>query len=140
MAVSSSSFMQEIADYSLQFPILLLRHYSHTGNKDFLKSMLPALEKMLSHFKQFDRGDGMLELIDTWNLVDWPDNLRDNYDFALTKPIGKGVHNVMNAFYLGAVTQVEQIKDILGIPYENQSNALKEKFNSIFFSYYISCN
>ena len=133
LAVAPGSLMQEIADYSLQFPILLLRHYMHTGDQGFLKSMLPVCEKMLSHFKQFDRGDGMLELVDTWNLVDWPDNLRDNYDFPLTNPIGKGVHNVINAFYVGAVTQVEQIKDILGIHHENKSKELKEKFNSIFF-------
>ena len=134
LAVTPGSLMQEIADYSLQFPILLLRHYMHTGDKEFLKSMLPVCEKMLAHFKQFDRGDGMLELVDTWNLVDWPQNLRDNYDFPLTNPIGAGAHNVMNAFYVGSVSQVEQIKDILGIPYENQSKALKEKFNSIFFN------
>lgn len=134
LAVTPGSYMQEIADYSLQFPILLLRHYMHTGDKEFLRKMLPVAEKMLAHFKQFDRGDGMLELVDTWNLVDWPDNLRDNYDFALTTPVGAGCHNVINAFYVGAVHQVEQIKDILNIPYENQSKALKEKFNSIFLN------
>lgn len=134
LAVTPGSYMQEIADYSLQFPILLLRHYMHTGDKEFLKSMLSVAEKMLAHFKQFDRGDGMLELVDSWNLVDWPQNLRDNYDFPLTTPIGKGIHNVMNAFYVGAVAQVEQIKDILGIPYENQSTQLKQTFNSIFFN------
>ncbi len=134
LAVTPGSYMQEIADYSLQFPILLLRHYTHTGDKNFLKSMLPVCEKLLSHFAQFDRGDGMLEKVDTWNLVDWPDNLRDNYDFALTNPVGAGIHNVMNAFYVGCVTQVEQIKDILGIPYENKSDALKATFNNIFFN------
>ena len=134
LAVTPGSYMQEIADYSLQFPILLLRHYMHTGDKEFLKEMLPVCEKMLAHFKKFDRGDGMLELVDSWNLVDWPDNLRDNYDFSLTIPIGKGIHNVINAFYVGAVSQVEQIKDILGVPYKNQSNALKAKFNSIFYN------
>ena len=133
LAVTPGSYMQEIADYSLQFPILLLRHYMHTDDKKFLKSMLPVCDKMLTHFKKFDRGDGMLELVDTWNLVDWPQNLRDNYDFPLTNPIGKEIHNVMNAFYVGCVSQVEQIKDILGIPYENESDALKAKFNSIFF-------
>lgn len=133
LAVAPGAFMQEIADYSLQFPILLLRHYMHTGDKDFLASQLPAAEKMLMHFKKFDRGDGMLEQVDTWNLVDWPDNLRDNYDFPLTKPVGPGCHNVINAFYVGSVEQVEKIKDILGVKYENKSSYLKAKFNEIFF-------
>lgn len=134
LAVTPGSYMQEIADYSLQFPILLLRHYNHTGDREFLASMLPVCEKLISHFKSFDRGDGMLELVDTWNLVDWPDNLRDNYDFDLKNPIGPGCHNVINAFYVGCVTQIERIKDILGIEHNHESIALKTRFNQVFFN------
>ena len=54
MAVLSGALMQEIADYSLQFPLLLLRHYQFTGNKEFLASMLPVAEDMLKHFKQWE--------------------------------------------------------------------------------------
>ena len=41
MAVAPGSLMQEIADYSLQFPLLLLRHYEFTRDSGFLRSMLP---------------------------------------------------------------------------------------------------
>lgn len=34
MAVLSGALMQEIADYSLQFPLLLLRHYQFTGDRE----------------------------------------------------------------------------------------------------------
>jgi len=67
-----------------------------------------------------------------WNLVDWPQNLRDNYDFPLTKPIGPGVHNVINAFYIGCTLNIEEIKDILGIPHENKGRALADTFNRVF--------
>ncbi|MBR4863225.1 MAG: family 78 glycoside hydrolase catalytic domain [Oscillospiraceae bacterium] len=135
MAVLSGALMQEIADYSLQFPLLLLRHYSFTKDKAFLGEMLPYAEDMLGYFEAFDRGDGLLEGVEEkWNLVDWPKNLRDGYDFELTNPIGKGVHNVINAFYVGATKNVERIKEILGIPHEHKSQKLAAAFNRVFLS------
>lgn len=134
MAVLSGALMQEIADYSLQFPLLLLRHYQFTKNKEFLASMLPVAEGMLEHFRQYAREDGLLDGVkDKWNLVDWPRNLRDNYDFPLVKPIGDGAHNVINAFYVGSVMNVEEIKDILDIPHENEGKRLADAFNKAFF-------
>lgn len=134
MAVLSGALMQEIADYSLQFPLLLLRHYQFTGDKEFLASMLPVAEGMIDHFKQYAREDGLLDgVTDKWNLVDWPRNLRDNYDFELVKPIGPGAHNVINAFYVGCVLKVEEIKDILNIPHSNEGMALANAFNKAFF-------
>ncbi|MBQ8409000.1 MAG: family 78 glycoside hydrolase catalytic domain [Clostridia bacterium] len=144
MAVLSGALMQEIADYSLQFPLLLLRHYQFTGNKEFLASMLPVAEGMLEHFGEYAREDGLLDGVkDKWNLVDWPRNLRDNYDFPLTKPIGDGAHNVLNAFYVGSVLNVEEIKDILGIPHANKGAKLADAFNKAFFrkdlGVYVDC-
>lgn len=134
MAVLSGSFMQEIADYSLQFPLLLLRHYQFTGDRAFLSSMLPVAEDMLTHFQQYAREDGLLDgVTDKWNLVDWPEESRDGYDFALPKPIGPGAHNVLNAFYVGCVRNVEQIKDILGKEHDNYGERLVSAFNRAFF-------
>ncbi len=134
MAVLSGSLMQEIADYSLQFPLLLLRHYSFTKDKSFLRQMLPYAEGMLEHFGKFAREDGLLESVtDKWNLVDWPKNMRDGYDFELSNPIGPGVHNVINAFYIGSILKVQEIKDILEISYEKREEALISAFIRAFY-------
>ena len=134
MAVLSGSLMQEIADYYLQFPLLLLRHYAFTRDKTFLKEMLPYAEEMLAHFKRFARSDGLLDGVhDKWNLVDWPKNLRDGYDFDTANPIGPGVHNVINAFYIGATMNVEEIKEILGISREKESPKLIAAFHKAFY-------
>ena len=134
MAVLSGALMQEIADYSLQFPLLLLRHYAFTQNREFLSSMLPYAENMLLHFKQYAREDGLLDgVVDKWNLVDWPEEARDGYDFPLSRPIGSGVHNVINAFYVGSVLSVEKIKDILHIEHGSEGRDLAEAFNRVFF-------
>ncbi len=137
MAVTPSSVMQEIADYSLQFPILALRYYSYTGDKDYLVSNLKICQKILGHYAKFARKDGLVEdVTDQWNLVDWPQNLRDGYDFKLTRPMrkGSGCHNVINAFYIGCVMKTEEIMDILNIPYENKSRSLIKAFNDEFYS------
>ena len=134
MAVLSGSLMQEIADYSLQFPLLLLRHYRFTKDKSFLREMLPYAEGMLDHFGKFARPDGLLENVtDKWNLVDWPKAMRDGYDFELTNPIGPGVHNVLNAFYIGSVLTVQEIKEILEIPCENRAKPLVSAFIHAFY-------
>ena len=135
MAVTCCSLMQEIADYSLQFPLLLLRHYAFTGDRDFLAGMLPVAEKMNAWFSGFERADGLIENVDKWNLVDWPENLRDGYDFALTKPVGPGAHNVLNAFDVGCVLKIEEIKDLLGIEHGKKGRELSDAFNNAFFDY-----
>ena len=136
MAVMPSGLSQEIADYSLQFPILALRYYAATGDREYLKKCLECCENLLSHFEQFARPDGLLESVtDKWNLVDWPDSLRDGYAFKLKNPPLPGFHNVINAFYVGAVKGTEQIKDILGIPHENKAQQLTDTFNKLFFDY-----
>ena len=73
---------------------------------------------------------------DKWNLVDWPDNLRDNYDFPLTSVIEKGLgpHNVVNAFYIGCVKQTEEIRGILGIEKAKKSDDLVDAFHKHFYN------
>lgn len=137
MAVTPGSLMQEIADYSLQFPILALRYYKYTGDKVYLRECLDVCEGILEHFEQFAREDGLLEDVDDkWNLVDWPDNLRDNYDFPLTSVIEKGLgpHNVVNAFYIGCVKQTEEIRGILGIEKAKKSDDLVDAFHKHFYN------
>ncbi|EMS69344.1 family 78 glycoside hydrolase catalytic domain [Ruminiclostridium cellobioparum] len=115
MAVAPGSFMQEIADFSLQWPLQLLNYYHQSGELAFLEEMYPVAEGILQYFKKFQRTDGLLENVkEKWNLVDWPQNLRDEYDFDLSEVVGEGCHNVINSFYIGAVKTVNEIKRILG--------------------------
>ena len=114
MTVAPSSLMQEIADYSMQYPGQLLWYYRHTGDRQTLEALAPYCEAAAAHFRRFDRGDGLLESVDTWNLIDWPANLRDNYDFNAEKPIGPGAHNVINAFWYGMLRDMDEIRTLLG--------------------------
>ena len=93
--------MQEIADYSLEFPAILNWIYSIDGDIEFLKRCEPYATGVYNYYKKYENSDGLLDRVIEWNLVDWPANLRDGYDFPLTRPVGYGVHNVINALWYG---------------------------------------
>lgn len=134
MAVVPGNLMQEIADFSCQWPMQLLTYYKLTGDREFLQEMLPYAEGIVAYFKRYQRGDGLIEHVkEKWNLVDWPDNLRDGYDFPLTRPVGDGCHAVMNTFYIGCISAVQEIKDILAIPYDDLLPVLKQTFCQRFY-------
>ena len=115
MAVAPGSLMQEIADFSLQWPQNLLTCYRHSGDYEFLRDMYPVAENCVAYFQKYQRGDGLLESVkEKWNLVDWPENARDGYDFELSRPVKDGCHNVVNAFYIGAIDALNEIRTILG--------------------------
>ncbi|WP_148091993.1 alpha-L-rhamnosidase-related protein, partial [Paenibacillus sp. 598K] len=134
LAVTPGNFMQEIADYSLQWPMQLLAYYRYSGDLAFLQEMYPIAEQMLDYFRAYAREDGLLHnLNDKWNMVDWPDNLRDGYDFPLTRPGTDGCHNVLNSYYYGCVQMVQTIRELLGVPYEDELPRLRRAFVEAFY-------
>ncbi len=134
MAVCPGSYMQEIADYSLLFPLQLLIYYNHTGDKEFLIKMYPLLIEMKKYFKNFEREDGLISnLTEKWNLVDWPENLRDNYDFGEEGRYPSTCHNVINAMYFVMLENIESIEEVLGINESLRSLRIKKAYNEAFF-------
>lgn len=134
MAVCGSSLMQEIADYSLEYPALLTWIYSVDGDLDFLRRAEPWATGVYEHFRQFENPDGLLEKVtDKWNLVDWPANLRDGYDFPLTTPIGEGVHNVINALWYGLKLAMGEIYGILGKSADFGAEKTRSAFIGTFY-------
>lgn len=116
MAVSVSSLMQEIADYSLQIAATSLWIYKIDSDLDFLKYVEPYLTGAYEYFLRYADKDGILRRVDEkWNMVDWPTNLRDNYDFPIVRPMeSNSPHNVINAFWYGFLTALNEIYCILG--------------------------
>ena len=134
MAVSTSSLMQEIADYSLQFPSQVLWVYKTDGDMDFLRYAEPYVTNMYKYFSQYERKDCLIDnLLDKWNMVDWPKNLRDGYDFPLTRPIGEGLHNVINAFWCGFLQSVDEIYVILGKKKTGKTDKAIKAYISAFY-------
>ena len=135
MAVSTSSFMQEIADYSLLLPALILWVYKRDNDKDFLRLTFPYITGVYEYFMQYSQEDGLIEGVkEKWNLVDWPDNLRDGYNFPLTKPISPGKHNVLNAFWIGFLKAYQNICEILGEAVNIAIDNVEKSFINAFYN------
>lgn len=135
MAVAPGSYMQEIADFSLLWPQLLLTDYNFTGDQSFLREYYTIAKGILEYFSKYKRQDGMLVCVsEKWNLVDWPENLRDGYDMKLNRPLTSCVcHNVINALYAGAVKTLNRIEEILGICKSYDFEQLKDSYIKVFY-------
>ena len=116
MAVAPGSHMQEIADFSLQYPLQLLNYYRHTGDAESVSRFLPTVDGIIAHFSEFKNENRLLVgVTDKWNIVDWPPNLRDGYDCGLENPIAPDtLHNVVNAYYIGALICRNKLHAIVG--------------------------
>ena len=135
MAVSNGSLMQEIADYSLQMPAQACFVYALDHDLDFLREIEPAMTGVYRYFRRYMRTDGLIEGVkDKWNLVDWPANLRDGYDFPLPKPIGDGVHNVLNALWCGFLDAMDELYTNLGMPVTGEADRVKSAFVKEFYN------
>ncbi len=137
LAVAPGGLMQEIGDFSLLYSQLLLLYYRYTGDADTVVRYYGTAEGIIRYFSKYQREDGLLEQVgEKWNLVDWPENLRDGYDFALTRPVvGKGCHNVINALYIGAIKTLVQLAEITGkkSAYEDCLPKLEAAYHKAFY-------
>ncbi len=132
MAVAPSSFMQEIADYSLLYPFIFAWYYHLTDDKAFVENNIHYVEGLLEYFKNYEREDGLIASVtEKWNIVDWPENMRDGYDMVIERPIGNICHNVINAFYIGAIKCYNLLCKEIGkkeIDVQKQQNSFVKAF------------
>lgn len=135
LAVAPGGLMQEIADFSLLYPLQLQNYYRISGDAEFVRQMLPIADGVVAYFSKYRREDGLLSgVTEKWNLVDWPQNLRDDYDFPLTKPVGEGCHNVINAYYYGAMKIMNELSAEFGFPEKYDTKSFRTAFYKEFYN------
>lgn len=134
-SIVPGNFMNELADYSLQFPMQVEFYYWQTGDLAFVEEMLPAAEGMLDYFRRYENEDGLLsDVADLINFVDHTP-FTDDYDFSLGRKgeaLGQGPHAVLNAYYYGAKCSLSRLRSLLGRqPIE--TDALQQAFLRAFY-------
>lgn len=130
------SFMQEIAEYSIMLIHLVLWHYRVTGDIEYLKQNYPKCVALLEVFRRdYEKEDFTIVVPDKWNLVEWPDNYRDNYDLpkAPEGMVCAHSHVVMTAHYIESIKSTNKIAEIIGeAPYRDVT-PLYNKFIEDFY-------
>lgn len=129
----SCSFMQEIAEYPLILPDLMLWHYNATKDSDYLSANIKKMKRVLDFYKNRYEKDGILRDIDRWCVVEWPKNYQDGYAMDILE--GKVCHEAhisINAYYYRAITVLNKLCELVGsLPYRNTKeiySAIVEKF------------
>lgn len=124
-AVAPGSFHQEIADFSLLWPELLWNYYQFSGDLTLVRELLPVLCETMEFFMDLQNKDGLLEnVVGKWNVVDWPENLRDGYDYDRAV---NGIGTVLNALYHGALRTSANLIDALGEPHNLREEAARHR-------------
>lgn len=135
MTCSPCSFMQEIAEYVLMLPELMLAQIKLSGSLDFARENYERAAAVLDAYRsEYEREDHLLYDLDKWCVVDWPQEARDGYDFDLTEGrVAKGTHNVINAYYICAIKALNKIASLLGLPEYRRTDELEAAYRAVFF-------
>lgn len=133
LGVAPASLMQEVAEGSLLWPWLMWEYYQHSGDLRFLREMTPVLDGIMRYFHRYENGSGLLaDVTEKWNLVDWPANYRDGYDFDLDpKTGGRGCQAVLNGHYYKFLTSCRAIRLALDL----DTSQLSQKIDAFAGAY-----
>lgn len=133
LCVAPGGFHQELAEWSLLWPVMLEYYYRITGDRQFVVEMLDAaaLDQLMGWFAELEDNLGLLVGVDRrkWVVVDWPANLRGGYDYEATK---NGVNTVINAFYYGALRSAARLMREVGrdgAAYDRRADRLRTAVN-----------
>jgi len=130
LCVAPGGFRQELAEWSLLWPVTLAYYHQVTGDDALVKEMVDkgALDKLYGWFAELESDRGLLTGVDKrkWVLVDWPDNLRGGYDYEATK---NDENTVINAFYyrsLRAGADLMRVAGRLGDDYDARADRVRD--------------
>ena len=128
------SYYQTIAEFPLIIIISLKYYFEMTHDYEFLKEQKNNVENLIKNYykKYFNKKEKLISVYDRWNLVEWPQEARDDYDFNLPQNgITKGFHNVINAYWiLSLQICLKLYKSTFGI----DLNLIQKKYLENFYS------
>ena len=135
MTCGCCSLMQEIAEYPFIFIMLAWIYLAHSHRKDFIRERYAKLADILDFYREnYADSDGLLHNLDKWCVVEWPPAFRDNYDVDITEgKVCTVKHNVINAYYIGAVKSLNKVAAELGLPPYMDAAALEKSFHNAFY-------
>lgn len=134
MTCMSCSVMQEIAEYPLIMPDLMLWHYRAEGDLEYLRGNVTKMRRVLDFYRENYEKDGIIKDLDRWCVVEWPKNYQDGYaaDVAEGK-ICHEAHISINAYYYRAVAVLNQLCEIVGKEKYRDEKYLYDAIVALFY-------
>lgn len=136
MTCADCAFMQEIAEFPLIMITTILPYLIMSGNLAFIRDRYNRIAEILDFYRdQYAESDGLLNHLDKWCVVEWPRTFRDGYDVDIEEgKICTEKHNVINAYFIGAVKALNRIANRLELPsYRNDVQELQNAFCNAFY-------
>ena len=128
------AFMQEIAEFPLYIVPTLLWYYRLSKDKQYLEEKFNNICKLLDAYKSNYEKDGLLQNVDKWCVVEWPERFRDGYDVKLIQNVPtEEAHVALNAFYINAIVCTNKIANIIGEDKYRDETPLIKRFYEAFF-------
>ena len=130
------SLMQEIAEYPFMMFMLLPVLIQLDDGKDFIKERMDQFYNILAFYqKNYALENGLLNNLDKWCVIEWPPVMRDDYDLkAKEGQVCSELHNVINAWYLGAIKWYNNAAKVLG---EKLFEDEEKVYNSFIDTFYL---
>ena len=129
------SFMQEIAEYPFMFIWFAKTYLDETGDAAFVRDRYERFADILASYRErYARADGLICNLDKWCVVEWPKNFQDGYDADVREgKVCTDMHNVINAWYIGAIQCLNAIADRVGKPRYADTAPLETAFCKVFY-------
>ena len=129
----SCSFIQEIAEYPLIMPELMLWLYRAEGDREYLRENIVKMQRVLEFYRRNYEKDGLLRDLDRWCVVEWPKNYQDGYAVDVKEgQVCHEAHISINAYYYRAISTLNKLCRLAGIEeYRDDKcvyNAIIERF------------
>lgn len=132
---ANCAFMQEIAEYPLMMILFAKWYLDLTGDVEFIKDRYDAFADIMDSYRErYARNDGLLVNLDKWCVVEWPKNFQDGYDADVREgKICTDMHNVINAWYIGAMKCMNSMAARIGKSQYADTDALSRSFRKSFW-------
>ena len=112
----SCSFMQEIAEYPLILPDLMLWHYKASGDIEYLRKNTVKMQRVLDFYRENYENDYILNNLDRWCVVEWPKNYQDGYAAEVAEgKVSTEAHIAINAYYYRAILVTNKLCSLAGL-------------------------
>ena len=121
-----------LADYELEYVIMLGEYYQYFGQADLLKQVYPNLKKLMTYFEKYvSKEHGLLSKIPGWIVLDHPDTYPMDQKDEITG---------LNCLYYGALRQAANIAQTINHDsqqasiWNNQADVLKSNIRKWLWS------